>query len=104
MNDPIDIAALVEPCDLLLVVPPFSPLDRAGLGVHVLQACARKAGFKVSVLYANLLFARHIGERTYRSILMVPHSWLLGERLFARLAYDTPPLGHDRGGNVMAGI
>ncbi len=101
MNEHIDITSLVEPCDMLLIVPPFSQLDRASLGVHVLQACARAAGFSVSVLYANLLFARWIGEHPYRSILMMPHPWLVGERLFARFAYDTPPLGHDQAAHVM---
>ncbi len=95
------IDALIAPCDALLIVPPFAPLDRPCLGVHVLQACAREAGFSVSVAYANIWFAQWIGEKAYQSLLAMPQDWLLGERLFARFAYGTPPLGWDGADNVV---
>ncbi len=97
-----DPGALLGPCQAVLIVPPFGPLDRPSLGVHLLQACAREAGFSVGVVYANLWFARWIGERAYQSIGQMPVTWLIGERLFCRQAYDTPPLGHDRAAHVLA--
>ncbi len=95
------IDSLIAPCDVLLIVPPFGPLDRPCLGVHVLQACARAAGFRVSVFYANIWFAQWIGEQPYKSLLGMPQGWLLGERLFTRFAFGTPPLGHDGAANVV---
>lgn len=82
--------------DILLVVPPFTVANRSVLGVHTLQACARQAGFKVDVLYANLSFAAEIGIANYKAITMARHDLLAGERIFAACAYDgVPPLGRD---------
>jgi ribosomal peptide maturation radical SAM protein 1 len=63
----------------------------------VLQACARAAGFRVSVLYANLWLAAVLGEANYTEIgtpTVYPPQALVGERLFARSAHGMPPLGH----------
>ena len=54
-------------CDVLIVVPPFFDLHCPSLGAHVLQACGRAAGFRVRVLYANLLCASSIGLSRYRT-------------------------------------
>jgi ribosomal peptide maturation radical SAM protein 1 len=82
--------------DILLVVPPFTVANRPGLGVHTLQACAREAGFKVNVLYANLSFAAEIGVANYKAMTMARHDLLVGERIFATWAYDgVPALGRD---------
>jgi ribosomal peptide maturation radical SAM protein 1 len=82
--------------DALLIVPPFASLERPSLAVHLLQACARKAGFRVSVLYANMILAASIGRENYNALCFnLPHSWLIGERFFARTAYDVPPFGRD---------
>jgi ribosomal peptide maturation radical SAM protein 1 len=80
-------------CDVLIIVPPFFDLRYPSLGAHVLQACARAAGFRVRAYYANLLFASHIGLALYSTLAKAPGSTFLGERLFARAAYAVPPLG-----------
>jgi ribosomal peptide maturation radical SAM protein 1 len=81
--------------DALLIVPPFADFDGAALGPHLLQACAREAGFDVRVLYANLLLAAEIGAENYRALCYAPMNLFLGERLFAAAAYGVPPLGGD---------
>jgi hypothetical protein len=80
-------------CDALIIVPPFFELRYPSLGAHVLQACARAAGFRVRAFYANLLFASHIGLPSYTTLAEAPPGTFLGERLFARAAYGVPPLG-----------
>ena len=79
--------------DALLIVPPFASLDKPALGAHILQACAREAGFTVATFYANLLFAAEIGEANYLAVCFNSSSELIGERLFAASAYAVPPLG-----------
>ncbi len=81
--------------DAVIVIPPFAGLDRPSLAAHLLQACARREGFKVRVLYASLALAEVIGEIIYQAICYAPTSALLGERCFARAAYGAPALGHD---------
>ena len=80
-------------CDALIVVPPVFDLRHPSLGTHVLQACARAAGFRVRAFYANLLFASHIGLARYTTLAEAPESTFLWERLFARAAYGVPSLG-----------
>lgn len=91
----LDFRALVGSGDALIVIPPFAGLDRPSLAAHTLQACAAKAGFRVRVLYANLLLAKEIGDSLYTAICFAPTSSLLGERFFARSAYGVPQLGRD---------
>jgi ribosomal peptide maturation radical SAM protein 1 len=79
---------------VVLVVPPFGGVDRPALGPHLLQAVGREAGFDVRVFYANVRLARELGESLYHRICYGPSSRLAGERVFARLAYDVPRLGH----------
>ncbi|HSR67475.1 MAG TPA: RiPP maturation radical SAM C-methyltransferase [Acidobacteriota bacterium] len=88
-----DFKDILQPNDALIIVPPFAGLDRPSLGSHVLQACAKEAGFRVSVLYANLLLAEHIGDLLYSAICYAPMAGFLGERFWARSAYGVPPLG-----------
>ncbi len=83
--------------NILLIVPPFAPIDRPSLAIHLLQATASQSGFKTDVLYANLMFARMIGIINYKKLAHVGPPSLLCERVFARTAYGVPPLGHDRG-------
>jgi ribosomal peptide maturation radical SAM protein 1 len=80
---------------VLLVVPPFSGVDRPSLALHLLQACAREAGFAVDVFYANLYLANRLGHRLYETISYAPTFWLLGERFFAGAAYKKPALTRD---------
>jgi ribosomal peptide maturation radical SAM protein 1 len=74
-------------CAALLVVPPFAGVDRPSLGLHLLQANARQAGFEIAVFYANLWLAQAIGPELYKAISYAPTFWLLGERFFAKAAY-----------------
>ncbi len=78
--------------DAMIIVPPGATLEHPAIGPHLLAAHARKAGFQVAVLYANMIFAAISGE--------VEHQWLCktseqiwGERVFARAAYGSPLLG-----------
>lgn len=90
-----DVERVLRAGDGLIVVPPFAGLDRPSLAAHVLQACAAAAGIRVNVLYANLLLGAQIGELNYQAVCYAPSGALLGERFFARAAYDVPAFGHD---------
>jgi ribosomal peptide maturation radical SAM protein 1 len=92
---PLELAPLLRDADMLIVVPPFAGVDRASLAAHTLQACARKAGLRVSVLYANLAFAREIGDTNYEGICFGDTTALLGERFFAAAAFGLPSFGRD---------
>ncbi len=83
---------LINDGEILLIVPPFAFANIASLGAHILQACARQAGFDVKVAYANLHYAAMIGH--YAAMLRAPMEILAGERLFAASAYGVPPLGY----------
>ncbi len=71
----------------LLVVPPFAGIDRPSVGLHSLQANARRAGIDIAVFYANLFLANVIGQELYKAVSYAPTFWLLGERFFAKAAY-----------------
>jgi ribosomal peptide maturation radical SAM protein 1 len=79
--------------DVLIVVPPFGDLYIPALGAHAVQASAQAAGFRVRVLYANLLFAAAYGEEIHQAICFAATRLLLGECVFAEAAYGVPPLG-----------
>lgn len=78
---------LRKSCDILLIDPPFAAINRPSIGLHLLQALGRKSGASVSVLYANLLFAAEVGEAVYQDLCYLPTGSLVGERLFAHLAF-----------------
>jgi len=80
--------------DALLMVPPFADLYRPALSVHLLQAVAERAGLRVRILYANLLFAILGGESLYNTACSGHFGWMWGERLFAATAFGLPPLGY----------
>src|SRR5690606_4593259 len=83
--------------DVLLIVPPLAHLTWPSLGVHVLQACARDAGFETRVLYANVIYGAQIGPLLYADLANAPTDWLLGERLFARAAFGGAAFGRRTG-------
>lgn len=89
------LSEILRPAEVLLVVPPFAELSRPSLGVHLLQACGQKAGFRVHLLYANLLLARLIGEKAYDQICSPPTDCFVGERFFAHCAYGVARLGRN---------
>jgi ribosomal peptide maturation radical SAM protein 1 len=84
-----------SPFETLLIVPPFTTPTRPSYAVHVLQACAREAGFPVTVFYAHLDFVATIGLEKYERVSAVRHDLMLGDRVFAAAAYGVPPLGRD---------
>jgi len=81
-----DLTAHLAPADALIIVPPFYSSDTTTLGAHVIQACARKRGYEVRVLYANLLLARELGTERFEECVNADKE-LLGERFFAAAAY-----------------
>lgn len=80
--------------DAVLIVPPFADLYHPSMGVHLLQAVAERAGLRVRVFYANLLFAALSGEKLYDAICYAKSGGMLGDRLFAAAAFGLPPLGY----------
>jgi ribosomal peptide maturation radical SAM protein 1 len=91
----MSVGAWLPDSDVLLIVPPFAPVNRACLGVHLLQACAKQTGFEVAVFYANLAAAAAFGPRRYLAVHDAPPNLFAGERVFAASAYGVPPLGRD---------
>lgn len=81
-------ASRARDADIVLVLPPFASPDRPSLGLHILQQIAEADGYKTTVLYANLSFARLIGPKLYRHLCHTPTEGLTGERLF-RLAWPS---------------
>lgn len=79
----------------LLIIPPFGSIYDVALGPHILQAEAEAKGFKTHILYINMLFASLLGLEQYDLVHNAPLYWMLGERLFARSAYELPPLGYN---------
>jgi ribosomal peptide maturation radical SAM protein 1 len=99
-----DVSALLRPADVLLVVPPFAWQDRPAIGVHLLQAAARRAGFEVRVLYTSFLFSRFFDEGTHNTLAQMQYGMFLGERMFVRAAAGGPPLGRDGGRGMVPAL
>ena len=62
------VALALGGSDFVLVVPPFAAKELPSIALHLLQACAARAGFEVGVFYASLAFASWIGEDYYESL------------------------------------
>jgi ribosomal peptide maturation radical SAM protein 1 len=88
------IRSVLRDAEVLLIVPPIHVLKHPSLAAHLLQGCGREAGFRVQVLYANLILASVIGEEAYARLCDAPLGSFAGERLFARCAFGLPPLGY----------
>lgn len=80
-------------CNITLVVPPWTIIETPNLGVHLIQAYAKKKNIDISVFYADQLFAKKIGLEKYHylSESLVSQYELLQERLFAKAAYPEMP-------------
>ena len=91
------LGEILHDADVLLIVPPFHILKYPSLAAHLLQACGREVGFRVQVLYANLVLGAVIGEKAYAKICEAPDGCFAGERFFARSAFGLPPLGRRAG-------
>jgi ribosomal peptide maturation radical SAM protein 1 len=80
--------------DCVIIVPPFASVARPALGPHILQAIAQREGMYVAILYSNLIFADMVGVEIYeRACDKTNRAWLIGERIFARVAHGLPRLG-----------
>lgn len=90
------IKSVLNGGDILLIVPPFSRVESSTLGVHILQTLAVEKGFKTEVLYLNILLSSVL-KKYHINISDLPVfdlAWqMLYERLFARSAYNMPPMG-----------
>jgi ribosomal peptide maturation radical SAM protein 1 len=75
---------------VLLVVPPFGATTMPSLGLHTLQAFARRLNHNVSVLYGNVLFASRVGRSAYESVMLAERELQLGARIFAPHAFGFP--------------
>lgn len=91
------LSQTLDNADVLLIVPPFQPLESPSMAVHLLKACGQDAGISVQILYANLLLASMIGEEAYAKICDAPIGSFAGERFFARQAFGLPHLGRRTG-------
>jgi ribosomal peptide maturation radical SAM protein 1 len=85
----------------VIVVPPWADINRPALNAHILQACARRLGHPVSVLYANVLLASALGEALYQSIAYAPQAALLGEGIFSAAAFGLESIV-ERGGEALS--
>lgn len=82
------ISNIIKDGDVLLIVPPFYNVYTPSIAVHNLQSYARKQGFRVSILYANIICAYCMGELNYTHYTKIPLSELWGERFFCRKAFS----------------
>ncbi|MEN9864591.1 MAG: hypothetical protein RL748_181, partial [Pseudomonadota bacterium] len=73
---------------VLLINPPFASIHWPAHGMHVLQSVARQNGHQVDLLYANLMFARVLGEDLYEAVCDYNWTEFLGERIMAWFAFD----------------
>lgn len=80
--------------DVIIIIPPFYQVEYIPLGPYLLQALAKQHHFTVDILHLDMLVASIIGLDRYKTIQDAPEYWMLGERLFARSAYQLPALGH----------
>ncbi len=71
-----------------LINPPFSAIERPNIGLGILQASARQAGFSCRTLNINLRFAEHIGLDLYYWLANTRnHLNLIGEWTFAGILF-----------------
>jgi ribosomal peptide maturation radical SAM protein 1 len=90
-----DLQFNIDPGDAVIIVPPLASTTMPSLAAHLLQSCARKAGYNVKILYGNLLFASQIGQLNYEALFRGSLQYMLGERLFCSAAYGLPAFGRD---------
>jgi len=93
--DNISLEGILEPADVLLVVPPFTGIMMPSVGVHSLQASCRDAGININVLYSNLIYSNLIGSDIHDAI-STDFQLFLYERIFAAAAFDLPSVSIGR--------
>ena len=79
---------------VVIVVPPFGPIEYPMMGPSMLRAVVEKAGYRCSIYYANIEFAARIGFDEYLSTYYAEPPILLGDRTFAETLHpgETPAL------------
>ncbi|MGD2091097.1 MAG: RiPP maturation radical SAM C-methyltransferase [Candidatus Aminicenantes bacterium] len=85
-TDHISLEGILEPADVLLVVPPFTGILMPSVGIHSLQASCRDAGININVLYSNLIYSNLIGSDIHDAISK-DFQLFLYERIFAAAAF-----------------
>jgi len=73
--------------DVCLVNMPYAGLERPSIGLGILEAYLKKDHRSFRSIYANLLFAEHIGLDAYYFIELSSNEDLLGEWTFGGLAF-----------------
>src|SRR6266851_8363128 len=70
--------------DVLFAVMPFADVGRPAMGVSLLKAEARAAGFSSTIQYFNLDLAERIGQDLYNKVAnSLPPELMVGEWFFA---------------------
>ncbi|MGI9517160.1 MAG: RiPP maturation radical SAM C-methyltransferase, partial [Pirellulaceae bacterium] len=74
--------------DVVFPVMPFADAGRPSMGVSLIAAHAKQAGYSTSVLYFNLALARRMGKTLYQQIANgYAPDILVGEWFFADMVY-----------------
>jgi ribosomal peptide maturation radical SAM protein 1 len=80
--------------DVVFVVMPFADISRPAMGVSLLVAETKAAGYSAKITYTNIDFAQTIGSSLYQTIASAyPPELLLGEWVFADAVFgdEIPP-------------
>ncbi len=79
---------------VLLVSMPFGPIERPSLGLGLLQAGAKRAGFDCETRYLGFDLAERIGLQSYQWVShSLPYDAFVGEWLFTAALHGTDPGG-----------
>ena len=81
---------------ITLVLMPFSDIERPSLALGLLKAALKRDGISVDIIYANLLFARHVGIHASSLPLRIWATSLIGEWVFAGAAFPDFSPSDDR--------
>lgn len=90
--------------DVVLAVAPFADITRPAIGVSLLKAAARRAGFSARVEYLNIDLAHVVGVDLYARIADdFPADLLVGEWFFASAVFgDDIPAEEDYVADVLS--
>lgn len=91
----IALKKILEPGDVLIVIPPFVDPGTPSLGGHLLQASCLRVDVTVRVFYSDLIFATLMGSKFYETIMNVNQATFIGERLFTASAFGLPVMGRN---------
>lgn len=76
----------LEP-EVLLIQPPFAPLERPSMGLSLLKPGLQELGISCQIHYANFDFAEQIGMDDYQLAPALPMQLLTGEWVFSAAAF-----------------